>query len=153
MKNSFYKIYDYLYDIYSEEILSHRLSLGSTIWKSRFRDERRFALYQEEFIELIHEVIREFEYANNFPLRPDAKLLLISCFHHMIIKPIVFSYLEDESNITRNQLSFTIKSDLNLILTQSVEINRNNEISGHVILKQIDNLWGKLESTKFELWG
>lgn len=154
MKEKFYKTYDILYDIYPEDSLAYKIGFrDSAFTKNVISELRKFNFEQEQFTLMMRTTIQLFEMEENYPLRPDAKMFLISNFNQMIVKPIIYLKQENNIDITTGDLLRTIAKDLNTILKYSLKIKKEEKISGHEMMKAIDNLWPTLESTKYELWG
>jgi hypothetical protein len=156
MKEKFNKTYDLLYDMYPDGYFVHRFSrfdkdfLGFAKISSELRE---FYIRQELVIELMKREILDFEIQRKFPFRSDAKYFLITNFNNMIIKPILYQILENDKEISEDILREYITSDIKTIMYNSLEIRKEELISGHDILKSIDSLWPQLQSTKMELWG
>lgn len=154
MKEKFEEAYNLLYDIYPEEGLVYRMGFrDSAFTKDTISELRRFNLEQERYLLMMRTTIQLFEMKNKFPLRVDAKLFLLTNFNQMIVKPLV--HLQDENmiDLSANDLLNTIAQDLNRILYYSLELKKEEKVSGHEIMTAIDKLWQTLESTKYELWG
>lgn len=156
MKEKFNKTYDLLYDMYPDGYFFHRFSrfdkdfLGFARMSSELRE---FYIRQEAIVELLRREILDFEIQRKYPFRPDAKYFLITNFNNMIIKPILYQILENENEISENLLREYVTEDIKTIMYNSLEIRKEELISGHDILKSIDTLWPKLLSTQMELWG
>ena len=94
-----------------------------------------------------------YEMDNKFFLRPDAKMFLVTNFNQMIIKPLLVARTENQIDLNQKSISEMIQSDLKTILRFTYEIKKERQASRHDVMKAIDQLWGKLESTKLEIWG
>lgn len=122
-------------------------------FQSRFRHRHIFDYHRSVF-----NSIREADPNNN--LRPDAKYFLQVNFVHLVILPILIEKenVKNESN-ENNEIDFheklisNIKSDIRSIISESKQSEKEKTISGHSIMNAINNIWGKLETTKMEIWG
>lgn len=155
MKDNYYRIYDQLYDSYPEDFLTLRLASfrGSFLSNQVLEELREFAYQQEYFTGIMRQVILIYEMDNGLKLRPDAKLFLVTNFNQMVVKPLLIAREEKQLNISRESLANNIKNDLLAIIKYSVGIKKESQVSGHEVMRAIDELWGNLESTKFEIWG
>lgn len=154
MKEKFDKAYELLYGIYPEEGLVYRIGFRESVFTNQTISElRRFNLEQEKYLLMMRTTIQLFEMKHYSPLRSDAKLFLLTNFNQMIVKPLVHLQDENSIDITSSDLLNTISRDLNQILNYSLELKKEDKISGHEIMTAIDKLWLTLESTKYELWG
>lgn len=154
MKDKFHRTYDELYDIYPEFNFLNRFASYNNIMFRRLNSEyREFFLKEELFIESVKREIMEFEFEKRFPFRPDAKYFLLTSFHSMIIKPLLYQVQNEDTEISEKLISELIKSDIKTIMINSLDYKKEDKISGHDILKSIDTLWPQLQSTKMELWG
>jgi len=142
MKREYYKIYEMLYADYLYEL--------------DFRDKKRLSL--EEY-SLVRSLKRFIDLANKSEiLRPDAKYFLLTNFHQMIIKPILETryVLIDNDRKGRADLEQYIQDDIKTIILESTHSSFNfdqDRISGHRIMKTIDQLWKKLKCTRLDIWG
>lgn len=148
MKNEFRDIYSDLFsDYFNEFNNSNRLF---------FRDLENDLLIQtrraiDKFIHSKSETSR---------VRPDAMYFLALNFHHMIIKPILEYYKYRHSPLIGNisRLSKEVESDINQILSASMKKlddqgeEVRTEVSAHLIMKVIDDMWKDLKLTRFEIW-
>jgi len=154
MKEKFSRTYDELYDIYPDGYFLHRLARFDNVLLSNISSElREFYSKLEPMVEIIRVEIQRFEVKNRWPFRPDAKYFIVTSFNNMIIKPIIYQIIQNDNEVSENQLKEFIQADVNSIMNLSFEIKKEDKISGHDILKSIDSLWPKLQSTKMELWG
>jgi len=154
MKEKFSRTYDELYEIYPERFFLDKLYRTSFPMLKRMRSEyREFFIKEELFSELIKREIYEFELINKFPFRTDAKYFLLVNFNNMIVKPLLYQVLKGDTELSEIQINDLIKTDIKTILRHSLEIKKEDKISGHEIMKSIDLLWPTLNSTKIELWG
>ena len=155
MNDNYYRIYDQLYDTYPDEFLALRLGTfrGSFFANQFYEELREFIREQEYYVGIIRQTIMVYEMDNRFFLRPDAKMFLVTNFNQMIIKPIIIAKNENSLNLKQYSISEIIEKDVKTILRHTFEIKRDKEASGHDIMRAIDQLWGKLESTKLEIWG
>lgn len=155
MNNNYYRIYDQLYETYPDEFLALRLgAFRGTYLASKFIEElREFVYEQEYFVGIMRQVIMIYEMDNKFFLRPDAKMFLVTNFNQMIIKLLLLARTKNQIDLNQKSISEIIKSDINTILKLTYQIKKEREASGHDVMKAIDQLWGKLESTKLEIWG
>lgn len=135
MRPEYYDIYEELFDEYVYD-----------------QDRRRRPYPYDEYylIRVIRRAIERTERENNreIPIRPDAKYFLMVNFHHLIVKPLYEAIpyrqlpnLEDD-----------IQSDIYTIILEASR-ERDEEISGHQIMRTIDRVWKNLRTTRFELWG
>lgn len=155
MKKKFYRTYDQLFDIYPEDSLAYRIEfIDNKLTKEAIRELREFKYQQENYVTMMRKTITLYEIEKEIQFRPDAKLFLVINFNEMIVKPLIFRQLENEKETSPKDLFITIQLDLIRVMNHAVEFKQNDEdISGHRIMKSIDELWGKLDSTKYELWG
>ncbi|MCT3641371.1 hypothetical protein CMT69_07885 [Elizabethkingia anophelis] len=161
MKDEYNKIYEQLFDSYEESDLFYKINPDySRIFQNIYYEFKDYNLRRQIFSERIKRNIMDFEYQNRFPLRSDAKFFLVSTFDNMIVKPILQNYLEKNSLVTNNYFDFEsrlfeiIDSDIKLILNNSLTKRKGEEkISGHQIIRSVDNLWGEMRSSKIEIWG
>lgn len=162
MNRKFNRIYDQLYDFYEGRNILYKIpEMNNRLFEELYYELRNFNLRIELFTQRVRYNITIFEFENNFPLREDAKFFLLTTFDNMIIKPIVSYYL-DESEDNEPNINFEnfdkelfeiIDFDINLILRNSLRNKKEEKISGHEILKTVDNLWGEMKSSKVEIWG
>lgn len=129
MRNEFYKIYKEIFDYY------YRFPINTYI----FYPEYYLLKQLKDYIKNIDVHL----------LRPDAKYYLLVNLHQLLIRPIIRSSYE----INNEELDKIIKQDINMIIDNISESFHDRPISSHQIMKKIDELWGKLQTTKFELWG
>ena len=154
MKDKFNRAYEELYEIYPERFFLDKLYRTDFPMLERMKSEyREFFIKEELFSEIIKREIYEFELKNKYPLRTDAKYFLLVNFNNMIIKPILHQILSGDKELSEILINDLIKTDIKTILKNSLEIRKEEKISGHDIMKSIDVLWPTLNSTKIELWG
>lgn len=155
MNENYYRIYDQLYDSYPDEFMALRLgAFRGTYLANQFIEElREFVYEQEYYVGIMRQSILMYEMDNGFLLRPDAKMFLVTNFNQMIIKPLIVAKAEKKIELTQKSISEIIKNDLVTIMKFTYEIKKEKKASGHDVMKAIDQLWGKLESTKLEIWG
>lgn len=154
MKEKFNRTYDELYDIYPDGYFLHRLARFDNILLSNLSSQlREFYSKVEPMVEIIRREIEQFEFKHRWPFRPDAKYFIITSFNNMIIKPILYQIIQNDNEVSENELKEFIRSDVNTIMNLSMQIKKEDKISGHDVLKSIDSLWSQLQSTKMELWG
>lgn len=155
MKDFYNRIYDQLYDGYPDEFIALKLGYfrGTNLTNQFFEELREFVYEQEYYVGNMRQQIMSYEMDNEFFLRADAKMFLVSNFNQMIIKPLIIARTEKRIDLNREQLSSIIKKDLNTILRYTYDNRKEKKASGHEIMRAIDNLWIELESTKFEVWG
>lgn len=154
MKDKYYQSYDELYDIYPEGYFLNRFARHDSILFRRFASEISiFYLKQEEFAELIKREIYNFELEHRFPLRPDARYFLLTNFLNMIVKPIMYQILQNDQDVAEEELRSYVQTDIKTILNRTLSSRKEVKISGHDIMRSIDQLWPELYSTKMELWG
>lgn len=155
MNENYYRIYDQLYDSYPDEFMALRLgAFRGTYLANQFIEElREFVYEQEYYVGIMRQSILMFEMDNGFLLRPDAKMFLVSNFNQMIIKPMIVAKAEKHIELNQKSIAEIIKNDLVTIMKFTYEIKKEKQASGHDVMKAIDQLWGKLESTKLEIWG
>ncbi|WP_343640719.1 hypothetical protein [Chryseobacterium sp.] len=162
MKDEYDKIYEQLFDYYEEGDLFYKINPDySKVLQYIYYEFKDYNLRRQIFSERVKRNIMDFEYQNKFPLRSDAKFFLVSTFDNMIIKPILQNYLEKNRLGTNNyysdfesELFEIIDYDIKLILNNSLNKRQGEEkISGHQIIRSVDNLWGEMKSSKIEIWG
>jgi hypothetical protein len=118
---------------------------------------RRFNNIEIDFIRMIKYAIDISD--PTMRLRSDAKFFLMVNFHQMIIRPLIDHppFKKSDSNIPPEDLRIAIEEDINSIVKGSIintnEFKGGEGVSGHEIMKSIDQLWSSLKTTKFELWG
>jgi hypothetical protein len=138
MKPEFYEAYQLLYQQF--------------IFEAPSRNER---ITQDEYyvLRIIRKTINEL--TTEKPLRPDAKYFLIVNFHFMIIKPL--NHQNKRNRVLLEELfpglEEDIRSDISSIILLAEKESIDSEISGHSIMRSIDNLWSKLRTTRLEIWG
>lgn len=91
----------------------------------------------------------------NNSLRPDAKYFLLVNFLHLIVRPLIENRSFEDY---RNELQFVsleedIQADIKKIILNAFELKNKKEISGHQIMKSVDNLWSSLQTTSEKTWG
>ncbi|MGE8514423.1 MAG: hypothetical protein ACN6N7_17105 [Chryseobacterium culicis] len=162
MKDEYNKIYEQLFDYYEEGDLFYKINPDySKVLQNIYYEFKDYNLRRQIFSERVKRNIMDFEYQNKFPLRSDAKFFLVSTFDNMIVKPILQNYLEKNRLGTNNyysdfesELFEIIDYDIKLILNNSLNKRQGEEkISGHQIIRSVDNLWGEMKSSKIEIWG
>lgn len=155
MKDFYNRIYDQLYDGYPDEFIALRLGTfrGTNLGNQFFEELREFVFEQEYYVGNMRQQIMLYEMDNGFFLRADAKIFLVTNFNQMIIKPLIIARTEKQIDLNREELSHIITKDINTILRYTYDHRKENKASGHEIMRAIDNLWGELESSKFEIWG
>ncbi|WP_291120007.1 hypothetical protein [Empedobacter sp. UBA7248] len=158
MKHEYNIIYNQLFDFYEEGDLFYKINPDySRLLQNVYYEFKDFNLRKQIFSERIKKIIIDFEYENHFPLRADAKFFLVSTFDNMIIKPILINYLENnKSNFSdfENYVLEIVDYDIKLILKNSLNYKKEGEkISGHQIMKSVDNLWSEMRSSKVDIWG
>jgi hypothetical protein len=85
-------------------------------------------------------------------VRSDAKYYLLSNYLNMVLLPLlIYSEKSSSSYPLKSELLNDMKKDIDLILAEVERID-SIEISSHTIMKAIDKLWGKLNSTSEALW-
>lgn len=140
MKDEYYKVYKDLYESYVQDT-------------DLVRRERIFTPDDYYYVRIIRRSINKAD--NKYILRSDAKYFLIVNFHHLIVRPLIKRRpkqdLFNQKGI--HDLEDSIQSDINLIVSGAIRERREQEISGHQIMRSIDKLWKKLETTKLEIWG
>ncbi|WP_053990088.1 hypothetical protein [Mangrovimonas sp. TPBH4] len=137
MDSNYYKIYENLYADYLYD------------WDR----QRRVSFYTDyDFIKTIRRSIDRADTENN--LRPDAKYFLMVNFHHLIVRPLMESRLEIYFPNHKEflDLEYSIQTDIGTIISESIKDNKE-DVSGHQIMKTIDNLWRELRTTRLEIWG
>ncbi len=141
MEKKYHEIYDRLYQDY--------------VYEQDFMRKRR-PIHPDEYY-ITKSIKKSIDKSNeNAKLRPDSKYFLVVNFHHLIIRPLIDGkpYRSRSKEKILFDIEDSIHSDINTIINHAVESSEgNNEISGHVIMRCIDQLWPKLKTTKFEIWG
>lgn len=139
MKKEFYDIYEMLYADYVNEN-EHRL-------------RRSFHYDEHSIIMTIRKSIDNADKDNS--LRPDAKYFLIVNFHHLIVMPLFEQrpFIDRRREKEFSELEDSIQSDISTIISETKIEIRQEEISGHQIMKTIDRVWQKLKITRLEIWG
>lgn len=148
MKDEFRNIYSNLFsDYYNEFNNPNRLF---------YRD------FEYDLLIQTRRAIDKFEHSKleTLPIRSDAKYFLALNFHHMIIKPILeyikFRHAPLAGNMSK--LSNEVENDISQILNASIERldtegeEKRTEVSAHLIMEVIDDMWEELKLTRFEIW-
>lgn len=138
MESAYYDIYKELYKDYNEDWFFH---------------PRRPPFREDYYLNAIKEAIEDADKEGN--LRPDAKYFLIVNFHHLIVLPILVRRDTPEADFTirRTGLTSDIREDIKTIISNTRRQEREEDISGHQIMRTIDRLWRDLKTTKLEVWG
>lgn len=139
MERPFYEVYEMLYAEY--------------VYESEFRN-RRFFLYSEySILKEMRRTIDAEDKENS--LRPDAKYFLLVNFHHLIIKPLFERRYSTEwkSDVEFGGLREDINEDIVTIIRKTKQRSNIQEISGHQIMKTIDENWQNLKVTNRKIWG
>lgn len=136
MKRKFDDAFSRLYDDYAFE-----------------HDNYPDSLYEGSIIRKIQKSIESADPNHN--LRSDAKYFLLVNFHHLVTRPLLDRdrFFDRSYGIELDRLVETIQSDITDIITKAPASNNEDKISGHQIMKAIDNQWRYLKSTKLEIWG
>lgn len=139
MNKRLYDIYDLLYSDYVYDVLSS--------------NNRRMEDNEYYFTRIIRKAIDQAD--NNDQLRPDAKYFLIVNFHNLIVRPLLSRRPFDDfrNGFYFSNLEDDIQTDIEKIVQNSTSSNKENEISGHQIMKSIDILWKSLRTTSESTWG
>jgi hypothetical protein len=138
MKQEFYDAYELLYQQF--------------IFEDRFGPERK-TFDEYHVLRIIRKTINEL--TTEKPLRPDAKYFLIVNFHFLIVKPLSHQNRRNRALLEElfPGLEEDIMSDISSIVILAEKESQDSEISGHSIMRSIDNLWSKLRTTRLEIWG
>lgn len=140
--------------------MNKRLNDTYDLLYSDFVNERLFivkrSLTEEKeyyFAKLIRKSIDNADKNNS--LRPDAKYFLLVNFLHLIVRPLLKNKPFEDY---RNKLQFVslerdIQDDIKKIILNAFELKNEKEISGHQIMKIVDNLWSSLQTTSQKTWG
>lgn len=129
-----------------------------TDYVSRFTRRYRsiFPNANEEFRLLVatNEAIDQIDQEKS--LRSDAKYFLLVNFHHLIIEPLLEGKNEgigQELSITRD-LETAIRRDITDIVQEADGEQLDLQlVTGHQIMRAIDRIWERLQTTRFETWG
>lgn len=136
MKNEYYEVYEKLFKEFCSEGFPNK------------RDCDEYYL-----VRIIRKSINESKPEK--PLRPDAKYFLIVNFYFLIVKPInknkpkAIELIEDFFYTLEDD----IKSDIATIISVACQETKDEEISGHQIMRTIDKLWKELKTSRLEIWG
>ncbi|MDB4926595.1 hypothetical protein [Mucilaginibacter sp.] len=146
MREEFYQTYDLLYAdyVYNNDIRDRRYY------------QRNFGLYEYDLVRIIRRAI-DYQ-SNDRRVRPDAKYFLLVNFHNMIVRPLLeYRPFRNPERIYGDdplELQVAIENDIKTIIDRTnEEADKDEEISGHAMMKAIDTLWPQLRTTKFEIWG
>ena len=138
MESAYYNIYKDLYNEYNEEWFFH---------------PRRPPFREGYFLNAIRQAIEDADKEGK--LRPDAKYFLMVNFHHLIVLPILERRyrINPDFVFQRTELTGDIREDVKTIISNTERQEREEDISGHQIMRTIDRLWRELKTTKLEVWG
>jgi hypothetical protein len=115
----------------------------------RYYRSRYYPPFGPDIIKLIKSTIDEYSEI----LREDAKYFLIVNFDHLILRPILISNYPHLTNEIRiEELMINIQDDIRTIILVSSK-ESEGEISGHSLMRTIDNLWRSLKTTNYRVWG
>jgi hypothetical protein len=156
MKRQYNRIYEDLFNEYINEFFEERYrGRVSRYFRRRFKDEDEYYYLQEDFMRMIENEIEDVEIGGKIRLRGDAKLFLLTNFHQMIVRPLLLAIISRQIKplFHREELIHMVRDDVRTIIKFSSEESNDEEISGHAIMRTIDRMWGKLNSSKFEIWG
>lgn len=156
MKKQYNRIYEDLFNNYIDEFYDERYrSRISRYFRRRFREEEEYHYLQEDFIRMIESEITDIELGGNIRLRADAKLFLLTNFHQMIIKPILLASISRQIRplFHREELIHMVRDDVRKIIKYSREYSKDEEISGHSIMRTIDKMWNELKTAQLDIWG
>lgn len=129
------------YEIYTELRFSYLY-----LFQRQFINSFDYSRAEEE-LTLLNRQIIEIEESMEVSLRPDAKLLLLSNFHLMILIPLNHRFAGKDS---RNLME-DINSDLRRIIERA-RAEQNRELSGGAILRAITDLWNDLRVNATNIW-
>jgi hypothetical protein len=83
-------------------------------------------------------------------LRSDARFFLLVNLHQMVLLPLSYS---EQMPRPRASLEKDIRDDIRTILETAGEQSNQREISGHIVINVLSNVWKDLRVTKLNLWG
>jgi hypothetical protein len=125
----------------------------------RSREIRRYR--ESEMLRLIRNQIVQSDSVGT--LRSDAKYFLLVNFHCMVLLPLIrefeefnaigYKVSEFENSIHEIDIKEAIISDINEIIYQAQKMDNSEKVSGHQIMRVIDDLWTKLKTTQIQIWG
>jgi hypothetical protein len=144
MKPEFYEAYRDLADLYR---IAQRYPYSSLRYPFRLLTRSRDIKIVNDALE---NAIRDTGVERK--LRPDARLFLLVNVHNMVVLPLSFAGEMPPQRVTIEMLS----EDLRLILKDAsarAEQLQEEEISGHMVLNVLSEVWGKLRITEWQLWG
>lgn len=132
------------YDIYNELHYAYR----SNFFLLRF--DMPFSPWLPEQIIQLERTISEMEEKLKKPLRPDAKLFLLSNFHLMVLLPVNHPLAPQGA---AENIQDAVHSDIRTIIWAAAEYNKiDQEISGGAILRVTADLWKELKTNAQNIW-
>ena len=132
------------YDIYNELRYAYR----NDYFLRRF--DLPFGPWSPEQIIHLEKTIAEVEEKLQKPLRPDARLFLLSNFHLMVLLPANHPLAPQGA---AGQIQEAVQSDIRTIISAAAEQSENErEISGGAILRATAELWKELKTNAQNIW-
>jgi hypothetical protein len=96
----------------------------------------------------ISDITKELGLGNR--LRSDARFFLLVNLYQMVLLPLFYS---EQMPRPWASLERDIRDDIRTILETAGEQSNQREISGHIIVNVLSNVWKDLRVTKLNLWG
>jgi hypothetical protein len=140
--------------------ISYERLYADYLYDERRIFRRRLPFFDDSEYEIVKSIRREIDASDkNESLRSDAKYFLLVNFHQMVLLPILEAGY-DTTSIPKPvtdipNLASSIESDIRKIVNSAFgsRLDQGQKVSGHEIMRTIDELWRTLECTKFDVWG
>lgn len=159
MDNKYHQAYNDLYVDYAIDFRWLRNTdrlYDFSFWEKELSEEQVIRSIRRA-IEQVEITAQSDEEASEYTLRIDAKFFLLVNFHLMVIRPLMIANNRywDPSRAER-MIGEMIYPDVEKILARAYELAREsdkNEVSGHLVMQAIDEMWSDLEVSSFRIWG
>ncbi len=154
MNSDFNNIYE---NLYSDYVFEFGFPRKNRVWATELESETELIRIIRRSIENTELELSQNIFDQSVTFRPDAKFFLLTNFHLMIVRPLQErkNTWWDQTKIERNY-SEDIKSDIRKIMSFAADTAKAKQkkiVSGHEIMKAIDQNWKQLKLTSLEIWG
>ena len=138
MKEEFYKAYSDLATFY--------LPRRDPFWIPSLLSRRAVWLVNDALEEAVKEMNLDDQ------LRPDARFFLLINLHQMVLLPLSYAKQLPAPELMAEIIRHDVRTVLEIARSRLKQADRH-EISGHMIVDALSEVWQKLRVTEFELWG
>ena len=138
MKEEFYKAYS--------DLASYYLPRHDPFWIPELVPRRSVWLVKDALDEAAKEMKLDDQ------LRPDARFFLLINFHQMVLLPLSYAKQSPPPEVLFEMINQDVRAVLEIARSRLKRENRR-EISGHMIVEALSEVWQKLRVSEFELWG